>query len=262
VVVLARGRHEAARLTVRAIAVVLVGLALAGCSDGDGSGDADAGTGTAAPVSTTEATPAPPLLAVFGDSLAFQAWSEIDAAAARLGYTLAGVGVPGDALCDAIDRVDEVLPRQPAYVVVAYVGNNNTPCTDHATGDALAELYEAAAEHLARATLGETKLVLVGPPEMAGEHFAVVSPLVRERYERVARRHDHVTFVDGRGLLSPDGYAVRRPCLASEGPEVGCDGGEIVVRFLDGVHLDWPDDGYSAGGRRWADTIVSSIPAR
>lgn len=247
----------------RAFAGVLVVLALAGCSDDDASGGAHAGASTTTtapdPATTTEA-PDPPVLAVFGDSLAFQAWTEIEAASERIGYTLAGAAVPGDALCDAPEKVDEVLALHPAYVVLAYVGNNNTPCTGGVTGDALADRYEDAAERIARATSGETELVLVGPPDMTGEYFVDTSPLVRERYERVADRREHVSFVDGRQLLSPDGYAERLPCLASEGSEVGCVDGQIVVRFFDGVHLDWPDDGYSAGGRRWADTIVSSIP--
>lgn len=247
---------------------VFVLLALAGCGAGDNEDGAEAGRGAtttrvpttkgSAPAATTS-TPERPVLAVFGDSLAFQAWTEIEAASARAGYTLAGVAVPGDALCDAIEPVGDVLTRGPAYVVVAYVGNNNTPCTGRATGDALAERYEDAAERLARATAGRTELVLVGPPDMAGAHFAEVAPLVRERYERVARRYDHVTFVDGRRLLSPEGYAERLPCLPWEGADEGCVDGEITVRLFDGVHLDWPDNDYSAGGRRWADTIVSSV---
>lgn len=244
------------------LAVLLAALALLGACSGDAIDDSDAAPPDEATTTTTTTTTiagAAPVVAVYGDSLAMQAWGEIKAAGEELGYTVVGEGVPGDAVCDAIPRIVEVMEDPPDYVVLAYIGNNRTPCTGNQTGEELGHGYEEEAEHAAELTEG-TQLVFVGPPDSIADHFRQVAPIVRERYQLVADRYEHVTFVDGRALLSPDGYSQRLPCRATEGAEQGCVDGEIAVRLSDGVHLSYPFDGYSAGAQRWAETVVSSLP--
>jgi len=199
---------------------------------------------------------------VFGDSLAYQAWGEIERAVRDRGYELMGEAVPGDAICDATPRVADVMARRPAYVVLAYVGNNNAPCTGRTDGEQLGEVYERSLVENAELTR-DARLVVVGPPDIQAPDFVERVVIVRARYQAVARRFDHVEFVDGRSYLSPDGYAATLPCRPAEGRDEGCVGGRIAVRLDDGLHLSWPNEhGYSGGAVRWADAIVSSVPPR
>ncbi len=255
--VLARGRHRGARLT-RRFVVLLVALVLLGACSGDDD-DSDAAPPDDAATTTTTIVTSAPIVAIYGDSLAMQAWSEIKAAGEDLGYTVVGESVPGDAICDAIPRIVEVMEDPPDYVVLAYIGNNRTSCTGNQTGEELGDAYEEEAEHAAELTEG-TQLVLVGPPDSSADHFRQIAPMVRERYRLVADRYDHVSFVDGRTLLSPEGYTQQLPCRVTEGAAQGCVDGEIDVRLDDGVHLNYPFDGYSAGAQRWAETVVSALP--
>jgi hypothetical protein len=228
-------------------------LTLAACS----------GDGAAEPAPTTS-SPAPrPVVAVFGDSLAYQAWGEIEVAVEARGYRLVGEAVPGAALCDAIDpAADAARTERPAYVVVAYVGNWGSACVGGVRGAALGRVYGDAAEEILD-DVAPARLVLVTPPAIADARYAEIVPAVRAAYQDLAGRRPEVTLVDGRSRLSPDGFAARLACLPAETAAEGCTAGRIRVRDPDGLHLDDAGaDGYSAGAHRWAATIASALHRR
>jgi hypothetical protein len=219
-------------------------VSLAGCG-GDDSPERDSRT-----------------VAVFGDSLTFQAWPALQDLAARRGLRLFGHAFPGAAICDAHTEIAETLERErPAVVVIAYVGNNVTPCTGLAQADELGDRYEADAEAVAELVEQDgARLHIVLPPDMNDDVLRVNADAVRSRYERVAADHPDIELVDGRRFLSPDGFTPTLPCLPSEAFGVGCTDGRITVRDPDGVHLSPPIAvGYSAGGVRWADACLSGI---
>lgn len=208
------------------------------------------------------ALPAPGGVAVFGDSLALQAWPYLQAIADHQGRPLYGAAYGGAALCDWLPTMrDVLLEERPAEVVLAFAGNNLTPCVampdgERAWGADLAARYvrdATRAIELARAT--GARVDLVGPPDMGVEPQATHARLLREAFERLARALD-VDYADAASRLSSDGYDTTQPCLDFEG-DLGCTDGRITVRAGDGVHLSSPDAaGYSAGAWRYAALLL------
>jgi lysophospholipase L1-like esterase len=247
-----------------ATAVVAFGAALllAACDDGS-SPDlavAPAGSSSGVVATTVTAGPAPAGVAVFGDSLTLQAWLDLAGLVAEQGQLLRGAPLPGEALCDARDDIELTLAtRPPVILVVAFVGNNNTPCTERATGEELGRRYEEDARAIvAAAGARGVPVRLVTPPAMGDPTFASNADAVASAYAAVADEPG-VELVDGRGLLSPDGYATALPCEPAELVRPSCTNGAITVRDPDGLHLSAPDaTGYSGGARRWARTLAAA----
>jgi hypothetical protein len=203
----------------------------------------------------------PESIALYGDSLTVDAIPALEFMTVDNDQQLVGQWFDGTAPCDFIDDITQRLDDSPPeMVVLAFAGNNVTPCVGGLTGDALGDKYEADAEAVvAAAAEAEVPVVLVGPPAMADPSFEPRSAQVRERFAAVADRHDNVSFVDGREYLSPDGFSETLACLDGEDEAKGCIDGQIAVRNADGVHWDEPGpDGYSAGSYRWAQAILSN----
>ncbi|MGQ0824197.1 MAG: SGNH/GDSL hydrolase family protein [Actinomycetota bacterium] len=209
----------------------------------------------------------PDVVAIYGDSLSAEAQPYLEMLAGASGRELEPGFFWGTAPCDWVDDIEQRTPRdEPVAIVMAFAGNNVTPCTDGATGTALADQYERDVRRGAvAATSAGAHVVLVGPPDMDAPLYREHAPLIRARMEDIADELADVEFVDGRELLSPDGFAPALPCREDFGEDAahGCTDGEIVVRHEDGVHFDPPGpDGFSAGANRWARTLLSGFEDR
>lgn len=223
----------------RAIAVIVAGVALSSCGD-------DAGPG---------------MVAVFGDSLTVEAQSYLPALGEERGRDVGGSWYLGAAPCDWTEAVNERMQQDPAYVVFAFAGNKGNSCGVAFGGNALVDEYELALRpQIDAARRAGAQVILVGPPDMNITPYRETAPLLRDRLEQMADELSDVSYVDGRELLSPDGFTMTMPCLDSETEAQGCVDGRIEVRSIDGVHFDPPgEDGYSSGAYRWATTLLDPV---
>jgi hypothetical protein len=258
------------------VAVVLTAAALlasACTSDSDGS----------APATTVNALDKtyPPQIALFGDSLAWEAQPYFDklvevTGQSVLNYQSAG----GTAVCDWFDEMHVVADDyEPKAVELEFSGNALTPCmAGFVPGtDAYYAKYRDDLE-TAAAIFAPTgaRLYLVSAPINRGQaesdpHWDRLNQL----YAAVAAAlPSHVTFVDaGRAVEGPDHtYTDTLPCL----PVEPCDGPIVegvamnVVRAPDGGHFcpvhSANEDGviegcpvYSSGAFRYAYAMFSGI---
>ncbi len=209
-------------------------------------------------------------VAVFGDSLTLQAWTYVQRIAAHRAQPFFGGSFGGMALCDYLTAIDDTLrDHRPAYVVIAFVGNNLTPCTLAADGSrqhgsALVARYRHDAEVVVEhAHAAGAQVFLVGPPAMGNPVWNADATGLRGAMRRIARSHPGVVYLDANKEFTPDGFTATRPCLSFETPALGCHDGSIVVRDPDGVHFWVPmggDQSYSAGAWRYATFLMSRIP--
>jgi hypothetical protein len=209
-------------------------------------------------------------VAVFGDSLAVQTWGYVQRIATDRGQPFHGGAYGGTALCDWLPAITRALHRdRPAYLVIAFAGNNLTPCTlaphhRRQVGAPLVARYRRDAQRAikaARAT--KTKVFLVGPPAMRNRVWNADAAGLRAAMHALAVIDPGVVYLDARAVLSPNGYRPRRPCLRFETKKLGCRNGAVVIRATDGVHLAQPiggDGGYSSGAWRYANLLLRGIP--
>jgi hypothetical protein len=203
-------------------------------------------------------------VAVYGDSLTAQAWDYVESLARYGGHRLSGNRLSGSALCDWNDDLARTLRDvRPAYIVVAFAGNNGTPCVAGLTGRLLEDKYEADARAVVeRARAVGTHVVFVGPPDMLAAYMRANAMAARDAYEKVAVEadSDDVDFVDSRDTLSIDGYTPTTACTPWETPLLGCKNGMIPIRLADGVHWSQPEaHGYSGGAWRWAADLFREV---
>lgn len=205
-------------------------------------------------------------VAVFGDSLTLQAWAYVDAIASAEGRPLSGGAYGGLALCDWLPVISDALnsSEPPRDIVLAFAGNNITPCLaahdgGRLWGDELVTAYVRDARAVIEAARGAgTRVTIVGPPAMGVEPQATHAHLLRIAFERLAGESG-ARFVDAGAALSPAGYTTTLPCLPFETEALGCTGGRIRVREADDVHLAAPDAaGYSSGAWRWATLLLAA----
>jgi hypothetical protein len=204
---------------------------------------------------------------VFGVSLALQTWAYVQRIASDRGQPFTGGAYGGTALCDWIPSIERVLrDNQPAYLVLAFAGNNLTPCTRAAGnrrrfGAGLVALYRRDTQLvIAAARAAGTQVFVVGPPAMRNAVWNDHATGLRAAMHSLAATNTGVVYVDASAVISPVGYRATRPCLSFETAAIGCRGGAIVVRAPDGVHLSAPVGGYSAGAWRFANVLMSGIP--
>jgi hypothetical protein len=169
-------------------------------------------------------------------------------------------------LCDWLRGIHDVLTTdRPAALVLAFAGNNLTPCTltpagRRRFGADLVSRYRADMEHaVADAGRVHTKVFVVGPAAMRDPQWNDHATRLRKMLRTLAARHDGVVYLDAYTVLSPSGYRAERPCLAFETDSLGCHDGAIVVRSDDGVHLSPPVGGYSAGAWRFATLLMRGV---
>jgi hypothetical protein len=183
--------------------------------------------------------PAKPVMLVFGDSVTVL--SE-PAAQYLLGgkYTLVFRAAGGSALCDFVaESAWDKAFYHPAKVVVAFTGNNLSPCAAHAYGaggePALVANYRTALQRMHATFAGTPMSVLAAPasrPATPG-HPALpngdpsLNAMYRELCGQLGMHYD--TRADD--TLTPGHrFAWQRPAFPGTGPLV-------TVRRSDGVHV-------------------------
>jgi hypothetical protein len=222
---------------------------------------------------------------VYGDSLVWEAHDYVTFLAALNGYSGEVRSFGGTATCDWFaDMRTHLAEVRPAVVVLAFSGNNMTPCMQPhqrmLRGDDLAAKYAkdtAAAVAIARHY--GARVVLVGAPRSEATRYDPRWDLIPHEYREVAARDpQHVRYADGGALIAPHGaWSMTRPCLAREQGIVDSDGrhvctraNRIAVRAPDGAHfcpgnraavrgVTGSCPRYSSGALRYATTIVRSV---
>lgn len=209
-------------------------------------------------------------VAVFGDSIVLQSWAYVQRIARDRGQPFDGGAYGGTALCDWLASIHKVLTEdKPAVLVLAFAGNNLTPCTLDRSGKrqygaALVTRYRADVQQaIAEARRAHTKVYVVGPAAMRDKVWNDDATRLRQMLRTLAAHHPGVTYLDAHAALSPHGFDPSQPCLSFETAALGCHDGSIVVRADDGVHLSAPvggDGGYSAGGWRFSTLLMHGVP--
>jgi hypothetical protein len=209
-------------------------------------------------------------VAVFGDSLVLQSWAYLQRIASDRSQPFTGGAYGGTAVCDWLSGIRTALTNErPAALVLAFAGNNLTPCTltpsgERRNGLELVSRYRAdVLRAVAAANRTDTKVFVVGPAAMRDPHWNNHATRLRRMLRAVADEHANVVYLDAHAVLSPHGYRAKRPCRSFETAALGCHGGTVVVRDVDGVHLSPPvggNGGYSAGGWRFATLLLRGIP--
>jgi len=166
----------------------------------------------------------------------------------------------GTAPCDSWARMNSDTGRRPAVVVVAYVGNMATYCTQGRTaGDVYGTGLAKAVDLWQRYG---TKVVLVVPPAPSGtlpaDHTAGNTARLL-----AASRHTDLVDISGSYLDPATGrYSQVVPCTPED---VGCTAPGAVVRSPDAWHLcDHATLNslvcpVTAGTRRLVDPLVTAL---
>ncbi|NNE72564.1 MAG: hypothetical protein HKN26_02780 [Acidimicrobiales bacterium] len=182
-------------------------------------------------------------VALWGDSLAYEAEDFFVGVFGGHDVVVETGTMGGTALCDFVPHIEAQL-AQAEYdlVVLAFSGNALTPCMLDAAGnsllgaahtDAYADALDAV---LTIARRSGTHVQLAAGP--IGPAPSPEADRLEGLYRRVSIFNDDVTFVDTDVAFSTDGeWTETLPCLPFENAELGCEGGEIIVRAPDGVHF-------------------------
>jgi hypothetical protein len=224
----------------------------------------------------------PPLVALFGDSLASEAepyfnWLiEGSRKAVVADFTFGGT-----AACDWLPKMQHVaVTLRPEVAVLEFVGNTFTACmrSCQPESETAVERYcSAISSAIAIFSRVHTHVYLVGTPidrEQWEGHDPRASALDRAFESLATQRRREVTYIDaGRAVEGPNGsYTLTMRCLFFEpctGPVV--DGERTnIVRSPDGVHFCPVENGgplgqigqcpvYSSGAFRFAAAMASPI---
>jgi len=153
--------------------------------------------------------------------------------------------------------------------VLAFTGNNLTPCTHSVDGSplegaALVDRYGVDVEAEANVGLAAGATVfIVEPPAMLSDD--ALRQQFAARYQEVAGHLMGSWLVDGGALLTPNGFRFTAPCLPQETAAMGCVDGLIPIRAADGGHLAPPvpvrgtGTTYSSGAWRYAAAMIGPV---
>lgn len=242
----------------RTVMVLLAGWSLGACS-------AEQPASTLPPLTSTGIGPKPARVVLVGDSLAVEAFPQLQAMLADqelLNHTFGGT-----APCDWLD-VDLGITAD-SVVVLSFIGNAATDCMsvagEYLRNEELAQKYRTdVAALVALATAAGAMVVLVGQPALGGDNTEgnTLVATLNAMYAEFAGAPG-VSFVDSGAALETDAgaFAAALPCLPDEPT---CDAaGLVAVRSADGVHFC--PSGFSAtcpthspGAFRFAAAIVSA----
>jgi len=209
------------------------------------------------------APPPPPSVIVYGDSFTAAAYNNIAAGLARPGWDVIIRQYPGTALCDWLAQMNADGNRNAKLVIMEFVGNMVTPCTQGRGG--LTAVYDQ--DSTTAAALWQSrgvKVLWVSPPGTQGTTGPAPVTAIDQS---VASDHGQA-FVDaGATLAAPDGtWPEFLPCLGFETAAFGCQpDGTIQVRTsATDFHLCPTDPGlgacpvYSSGIFRWNGAMVNA----
>jgi hypothetical protein len=224
--------------------------------------------------STTAGRPLP-RVEIFGDSLTVQADGALVALGRAHGLDVSVTAYFGLAPCDYAPLVRRAIATRPAALVLAFSGNNLTPCMRKNGRPLAGAAYYAKygtdlAALLSSAAQQAVPVALVAPPVFpAAKDVPPRAPLVAE-YARLVSGHDRVTLVETAAALGGPAYRTSLPCLPMETAALGCRDGRIVVRdAASPIHFDEPRAvacptssghcAYSAGAHRYAVAILAGL---
>jgi hypothetical protein len=257
---------------VRAALLVVVILAGASCSS---SGPRSSSTSGSRPTATTTSAPRTSArVDVFGDSLVVQARDALRVEGLAHGLTVTVAAYYGLAPCDLVKPIRDDLAHPPAALVLAFSGNNITPCMAPGGRELSGSAYYAAyrrdiTEIVATATTRHVAVLVVGPPRFAAAKNVPDRVALTALYRQIVARYPDARYVSAAPVVSPDGFTPTLPCVAGETAVLGCHGGRITVRAPDQVHFDAPRPvacptghdscEYSAGTHRYAGVVLAGL---
>jgi hypothetical protein len=195
--------------------------------------------------------PSSPLrVALYGDSLAFQAQDFFEQALAESGaVTVSAHTFGGTAICDWLPTMpSDAATFRPQAVVLEFSGNALTPCMRDGTGQPLSgaaklDKYTSDANIAIRIlTATGAHVYLAGYPisRAAAEGLAPGWNQLNGLYAQMARSTPGTGFVDAGSAVEDHGhYTDSLPCLAGELCIGTLDGAgpANIVRSPDGVHF-------------------------
>ncbi|MGQ0804494.1 MAG: hypothetical protein ACT4PI_11615 [Actinomycetota bacterium] len=207
-----------------------------------------------------------PRVILYGDSIAWESRTGFDWELGRAEVIHANF--PATAICSYLDQMASDADRyRPAAVVLEFAGNTITPCIGGLTGQALVDKYAADAE-AATAIFASRGIPVywVSAPLLPGWSFDP-TPGLRAAYSGVAARWGGLaSYTDaGQSVLANGAYTATLPCLSWEGAGHGCQGGQIVVRNPDRVHLcpvagfGNPCPAHNSGGWRFGTAMAAPV---
>ena len=182
----------------------------------------------------------------------------------------------GFAPCDIEQYARRDIAKKPDAVVLAFTGNNLSPCMQRdgipITGASYYAAYRRDIDALvAAAVAGEVPVLVVGPPAFPASENVPDRVELAAVLRAVVKAHRGARYVASAPFVSPGGFRRELPCLPGETPALGCTGGDVTVRSGNGIHFDepravpCPKPGaragcrYSAGGHRYARAILSGL---
>jgi hypothetical protein len=225
------------------------------------------------PSADAAATP-PPRVAAFGDSLLAEAGPSLQRFAALTGVQVEVAAIGGSALCDWVEPIQTaVADPSIAVVVVAFTGNNLTPCASDSNGrgqegTALADIYADATARVMERARPSTQVLWVTAP--ANRDPNPNGDAVRDAVVATAGHYRNTSIVDGGWGITPGGrWSATQPCLFLEpctGPVVAGVRHD-VVRAPDGAHFcpsgpaadGSPCPVHSSGALRYALNVLSAV---
>jgi hypothetical protein len=235
------------------------------------------GSSKSAPTSTRPARATGANVEVFGDSLVVQAADALRVQGRAHGLDVTVAAYFGLAPCDLLSTVRADLTRPPRAVVIAFSGNNITPCMARDGRKLIGAAYYAAyrrdvGELVASVTALHVPVLIVGPPRLAAEKNVPDRVELDSVFRQIAAQYPGARFVSTAPTLSPHGFTPTLPCVAAETAALGCRAGRITVRSADGIHFDEPHSvscppgagghdacRYSAGAHRYADVVLAAL---
>lgn len=229
---------------------------------------------------TSTTTSAETQIALFGDSLAWEAqpyWIELARQLKDGPHTYDSFG--GTAICDWLTRMSEVEAQyHPSAVQLQFSGNNLSPCMDgyKLYSSRYYEKYKSDALAAIKIfTTGRAHVFLVGAPITRSDQSVPDWQRLNQLYQQIAAADpEHVTDVDAGAAVEGPGhtYTDTLPCLKDEpctGPVV--DGVHTnIVRSPDGTHFCPVEEGdeagvvgkcpvYSSGAYRYAKAMIDAL---
>lgn len=207
-----------------------------------------------------------------GDSLLVEATPHVRDLAERNGVTVEVRARKGTAICDWLAAVPGLRSRfRPQAVILAFSGNNLTPCVKDARGRALqgsslGVRYYADIEAMSGRLQG-VAVYWVQPP--ARQWWSRGAQAVTAAYVDATRWRKDARLLDGGALISPGRvWSATQPCL----PEEPCTGPRVAgvrhnyVRGPDGLHF-CPSSPrftatcptYASGAYRYARAILLPV---
>jgi hypothetical protein len=278
------------RVTARVVSVVVLCaavLGLAGCAHSsdrslstDGSdppsSSEPAATGTSASTTTTTSSggPASARVDVFGDSLVVQARDALRVEGRAHGLNVDVAAYYGLAPCDLLGTIRHDLVSPPRALVIAFSGNNITPCMAPGGHELTGAPYYAAYRRdvsaiVAAATARNVPVLVVGPPRLAAVKNVPDRIELTSLFVQIVSDYPGARYEASAPALTPNGFTSTLPCDPGETAALGCSHGIITVRGPDQIHFDAPRTvpcptghdqcEYSAGAHRYADAVLAGL---